>query len=273
MGLGYGKVGRIVQSLRRPVVRELEIRGILLLFKTHHIKGAVLIGRLVSSFRNDGRLLGNRDHRIIRLLRSHSVVGCQHLFSGASLLMVSRTRRVPSVKVGLGLVTSRLPGLQVVTANSSSFSLGGRTNRPLIKHDARFLLSPLSLRRLTSIRDTFSAVTLASRQLICNNCPRLLSLNACERGRRCLASLASTCLLQSVLTLSKLGGTGGVRSVLHLVTCRVKRRISCSRVTGRVNLDHGAIRHCLSLLRGIFIVCGMKKFTHGLHGRVDGKYG
>lgn len=261
------------EVLRRGVATQVTPGGTMLVFNTHHINGAMVVHGVISGCSNEAVVLGNRSCSALTLLRGHSVTGCQRLLSNVSLLTVSRTRGVPRVNDVLGLVISRVPKVDILTDNSSSFSLLGGANRPLINHDARFLLAPFSRQRVTRARATLRAHRGLRTHLVCNSCPRMMVVRGCRHGASCLHSVINTCLLGSVLTVSNLGGSDGVHSLLQLVTFRLNDRISCRRLNGRLNVDGAAIRGCLSLLRGIFIVCHLKTCSHGLHGRIAGTNG
>lgn len=201
-----------------------------------------------------------------RLFTGIASAHLETVVNGGGCIVVSRTRHVTSMKMGLGLVASRVGRIRLVTAKDSSFRLTSGLGRPLAKEGQRCGVCPLSFNRLIRRAGLLRRGQVVPRELICNCCPRIIA------GRKSrglvLGRLTSDCLCGSVLALSSVKGPSGLIGLLRTLTLRVNSRISCDRMKRLIKLSAGAISECVSILRGGCMVFHLGSFTEGLHGRL-----
>ncbi len=215
--------------------------------------------------------LGYSSTRIHSLLSKVGIRRLHVLVTSDGVLLVSRTREVSRVNLILGAVISGFRSIRLLIAKSSSFRFRGSLGRPLANHGFRCGLFPISATRLGRSSNCVSVLQRLRLHLVCNSCPSILG----RRGstHRLLVGLTNDCLCGSVLSLSVVQGPMILRGLLITLTLRLNDRISCGRLTRAINSSDGAIRGCISLLRGYFMVFQLSTLDHGCHGRLGGTGG
>ncbi len=261
----------VAERLCRIVRDRLFGKGIVVLVKTERINGDALFHRVARGHRRPMLVLGYSRPRIGRLLASVGATSLHLLVNGGGLIIVSRTRQMPKVNVALGHVTSGFPSIRLVIANSSSFRLRGHLGRPLAKHGCRCRLFPVSATRLLRDEKLVTMERDLRSQLICKSCPSVVG--RASRTGRLLVGVTKDCLCGSLLTLSSVHHPTLLRGLLVTLTLRINDRISCGRLKRAVNSSDGAIRGCVSLLRGYCVMFHLGTFGHGLHARLGGDGG
>ncbi len=146
-------MNNIKRILQQEIEQRIKPSKVALIFGARRVGKTVLLREILSNYSGRTLLLNGESLDTIEMLKDRTITNYRQLFNGIDLLAIDEAQHIPEIGLKLKLIVDEVPNIAVIATGSSSFDLQNQAGEPLVGRNTLFLLTPLSIKELTS---TFS---------------------------------------------------------------------------------------------------------------------
>ena len=259
------KIKRILQD---EIERRIRPSKVALIFGARRVGKTVLLKQILDKYPGRTLLLNGESLDTLRMLEERTITNYRQLFSGVDLLAIDEAQNIPDIGLKLKLVVDEVPGVAVVATGSSSFDLQNRAGEPLVGRSTQFLLSPLSIRELTSVYSGFELKATIDHYLIYGLYPELLSMADLREKQEYLEELVNAYLLRDILAIDGVKNASKMHGLLKLIAFQTGGEVSLDEIAKQLSLSRNSVVRYLDLLQKSFVLFSLGGFSRNLRKEV-----
>ncbi len=261
-----------MENIKRILQQEIEQRikpsKVALIFGARRVGKTVLLREFLSNYSGRTLLLNGESLDTIEMLKDRTITNYRQLFNGIDLLAIDEAQHIPEIGLKLKLIVDEVPNIAVIATGSSSFDLQNQAGEPLVGRSTLFLLTPLSIKELTSTFSGFEVRTNIDNYLVYGLYPELMSLPSLKEKQEYLEEMVNAYLLRDILAVDGIKNASKLHNLLKLIAYQIGSEVSLDEIGKELSISRYSVARYLDLLQKAFVVFFLGGYSSNLRKEV-----
>ncbi len=261
-----------MENIKRILQQEIEQRikpsKVALIFGARRVGKTVLLREFLSNYSGRTLLLNGESFDTIEMLKDRTITNYRQLFNGIDLLAIDEAQHIPEIGLKLKLIVDEVPNIAVIATGSSSFDLQNQAGEPLVGRSTLFLLTPLSIKELTSTFSGFEVRTNIDNYLVYGLYPELMSLPSLKEKQEYLEEMVNAYLLRDILAVDGIKNASKLHNLLKLIAYQIGSEVSLDEIGKELSISRNSVARYLDLLQKAFVVFFLGGYSSNLRKEV-----
>lgn len=261
-----------MENIKRILQQEIEQRikqsKVALIFGARRVGKTVLLREFLSNYSGRTLLLNGESLDTIEMLKDRTITNYRQLFNGIDLLAIDEAQHIPEIGLKLKLIVDEVPNIAVIATGSSSFDLQNQAGEPLVGRSTLFLLTPLSIKELTSTFSGFEVRTNIDNYLVYGLYPELMSLPSLKEKQEYLEEMVNAYLLRDILAVDGIKNASKLHNLLKLIAYQIGSEVSLDEIGKELSISRNSVARYLDLLQKAFVVFFLGGYSSNLRKEV-----
>ncbi len=183
------------------------------------------------------------------------------------LIVLDEAQQIKQIGRILKIIADTYPEIQIIATGSSSFELGNRLSEPLTGRSREFLLFPLSLSELLSVKDRISVNADIDLILRFGLYPEVYNQPEKESIEE-LSQIASTYLYKDILQFESLRRPTLLLNLLNALALQIGNEVSLNELSRMLGETIPTIQRYIELLEKAFVIFRLRSFSRNLRKEI-----
>lgn len=264
----HKEMDKIKRILQDEIERRIRPSKVALIFGARRVGKTVLLRQILDKYQGRTLLLNGESLDTLRMLEERTITNYRQLFDGVDLLAIDEAQHIPEIGLKLKLIVDEVPGIAVIATGSSSFDLQNQAGEPLVGRSAQFILSPLSIKELSSVYSGFELKTSIDNHIIYGLYPELLSLTDLRDKQEYLEEIVNAYLLRDILAVGGVKNATKMHDLLRLIAFQTGGEVSLDEIAKQLSLSRNSVARYLDLLQKSFVLFSLSGFSRNMRKEV-----
>ena len=261
-----------METIKRILQQEIEQRirpsKVALIFGARRVGKTVLLREILNQYSGRTLLLNGESFDTIKMLEERTITNYRQLFNGIDLLAIDEAQHIPDIGQKLKLIVDEVPNIAVIATGSSSFDLQNQAGEPLVGRSTQFLLTPLSIKELTSMLSGFEVKTNIDNYLVYGLYPELMSLPSIKERQEYLEEMVNAYLLRDILAVDGVKNAIKLYHLLKLIAYQIGGEVSLDEIGKELSISRNSVARYLDLLQKAFVVFSIGGYSSNLRKEI-----
>lgn len=261
-------MGNIKRILQQEIEQRIRPSKVALIFGARRVGKTVLLKEILNQYSGRTLLLNGESLDTIKMLQERTITNYRQLFDGIELLAIDEAQHIPEIGLILKLIVDEVPNIAVIATGSSSFDLQNQAGEPLVGRSTQFLLTPLSIKELTSTFSGFEVKTNINNYIVYGLYPELMSLSSPKEKQEYLEEMINAYLLRDILAVDGVKNASKLHHLLKLIAYQIGSEVSLDELGRELSISRNSVARYLDLLKKAFVVFSIGGFSRNLRKEV-----
>jgi uncharacterized protein len=262
-------MANIKRTIKDRIAQRLKPNKVLLLFGARRVGKTVLLRQIITQFEGKCLLLNGEDTNTLIQLEQQTIANYRQLLQGIDLLVIDEAQNIPAIGQKLKLIVDEVEGIRVIASGSSLFDLLNKTGEPLVGRSSSFLLFPFSQSELSSVENSFEAVSNMESRLVYGSYPEVTQMIGNEERADYLRDIVNAYLLKDVLAVEGLKNSSKMKDLLRLIAFQMGNEVSYDELGRQLGMSKNTVEKYLYLLSKVFVIYRLGAYTTNQRNEVS----
>ncbi len=183
------------------------------------------------------------------------------------LIVLDEAQHINDIGLILKILSDTFPEIQIIAIGSSSFELGNRISEPLTGRSREYILYPLSLPELLSVKDLISVNSDMDLILRFGLYPEVYGKPEHEAIEE-LSQISSTYLYKDILQFESIKRPNLLLNLLNALALQIGSEVSLNELSRKLGETVPTIQRYIELLEKAFVIFRLRSFSRNLRKEI-----
>jgi predicted AAA+ superfamily ATPase len=183
------------------------------------------------------------------------------------LIVLDEAQHITDIGLILKILSDTFPEIQIIATGSSSFELGNRISEPLTGRSREYILYPLSLPELLSVKDLISVNSDMDWILRFGLYPEVYGKPEHEAIEE-LSQISSTYLYKDILQFESIKRPNLLLNLLNALALQIGSEVSLNELSRKLGETVPTIQRYIELLEKAFVIFRLRSFSRNLRKEI-----
>lgn len=184
-----------------------------------------------------------------------------------SLVVLDEAQHINDIGLVLKILTDTFPEIQLIATGSSSFELGNRISEPLTGRAREYLLYPLSLSELLSVKDRIDINASIAEIVRFGLYPEVYGYPEGEAIEE-LNQISSNYLYKDILQFEMIKRPNLLLNLLNALALQIGNEVSLNELSRLLGETVPTIQRYIELLEKAFVIFRLRSFSRNLRKEI-----
>ncbi|WP_290660498.1 ATP-binding protein [Ignavibacterium sp.] len=251
----------------QPIIESKLFKGkIIIIYGARQVGKTTLIKSIQKNFLDKTLYLNCDEPDIREILTDATSTKLKSIIGNKQLILIDEAQRVKNIGLTLKLFSDEIKNVQVIATGSSSFELSNIINEPLTGRKYVFILTPVSLKELSTSLSLIELNRLLEERIIYGMYPEIISKP--DEKKTLIKEITRSYLFKDILSFEGIRKPEQIEKLLMLLAAQIGNEVSYNELANTLNLDKDTVSKYIDILEKAFIIFRLNPFSRNLRTEI-----
>ncbi|MFN3874047.1 MAG: ATP-binding protein [Ignavibacterium sp.] len=251
----------------QPIIESKLFKGkIIIIYGARQVGKTTLIKSIQQKFLDKTLYLNCDEPDIREILTDATSTKLKSIIGNKELILIDEAQRVKNIGLTLKLFSDEIKNVQVIATGSSSFELSNIINEPLTGRKYVFILTPVSLKELSSSLSLIELNRILEERIIYGMYPEIISKP--DEKKTLIKEITRSYLFKDILSFEGIRKPEQIEKLLMLLAAQIGNEVSNNELANTLNLDKDTVSKYIDILEKAFIIFRLNPFSRNLRTEI-----